>query len=964
MYSSGFLETSEMSSTNTSPTLRRSPRSPIVRKEQYIDIPPHPENRSLRSGSIPQNSRHNLTSFPEQSPRSQSRPGSLNVTRRSSRSGSRQANASGGVVGLPGAGTSSLSTGFDDLLDLSIFQQPTDFFGDYWNLEYFGTIDQSTTAFDANGFQDTTGSMPFFNQDFQYAQGLDLAPINDVEHNQVTQNLLDSMPPAFELDPNVDYLDIWNNTGLSAIPGGNSSFSDMSQVFQQPKYPDPLDSLYSTGPYYNPLPQQYTGYVPIPADPLLSQVRVLEPDYTSDRNTSRRFSNKEGNAPTVPKRKRAQQPDTDSEDDTPLVKRRRQTQTEVTQRKPAQSASSRNDSVVSESSSLGRPVQIGIVRAGQKPKKHEEKSWVRINNSTKGQTTRTARINQFAEKGPWYTCKPLPIGDWETTKFKFEYAHHFGMDQFKRHTMSARQIHEYVTEYPGNNLRIWIQVTPGDSARRYASASHSHCLFEQCPNRRWANKGTIEVGTYRVAFDEKYKAYGKGVSDPFDCAGYAHLYCVERFLDFAGICEIADVKVDDRSGLKKEPNASAAAFTFLNPKHHYEKLVAEKFVRAAQAGALHRTPEFFNYPIHAEYSKGAAKPHEHTLVFALYRTNLDHRTRSQLKQFVFRNIMPGAFQIHQGDQEVVNIDKMVMILPAYKKAVEYRKKKSFNFSDYYDQFFPEVNIRIAKCRALKAQLQAEDAAGSAPKRGGSKKRAIIEVEDDDDDEPDTDARLDDNDSDDDFEERPQPVQGSRSSPRKRQRINYSDPQDTPQAHDVYAQIPQLLPQYDNLEPQHQSQFIESPQPNTHPHTPSGRRITASDLFRNPNDGHRQWDIDALPPVDDLPPVTQEELDRILGRRQSSTTSIGPYASIMKPQRSPRSPQATRHTNRSASFNAQPVSSSKEFGANDPPSRVARAVYEQQRQERRSQRIASKLSPTTVSSTLGRVGRRRGGSPLL
>ncbi|KAJ4373179.1 hypothetical protein N0V83_003471 [Neocucurbitaria cava] len=894
---------------------------------------------------------------PKQVMEARSRAGSNVSQRRSSQAGLRQSTVSGGLVGLPGTGDLSL-------LDPALWAAPVPDLDEFFDMDAFNAneaiaTDMANNNYDANQFPHAASSQQYFEQFGQNGLGLQLGNPQIEQQDQNTfsidqqaeqtygqYNLVpvgSNFTPPLNYNNNYQYYDPWGNgytmqmqspgatPGFSAIPGGSS-------LPPLPKYPEP-EPQFMAGPYFNhsmqpPPIQQYTEYVPTeyPVDPQLLQQQgnVHEQLTNVELAESRPAIYEDHNATAKSKRKRVE-PESDSEDEEPIDRRRRQKR--PFKRSPAtHSGNSHRDSIVSESSSLHQPVKITVVRAGEKPKKCEEKSWVRVNNTTKGETTRTARINHFTDEGPKYKVKPLPVGDWEFGKFKFEYTHHNGMDEFKKRTMTARQIHEYISEFPGD-LRIWIQVTPGDSARRYASKSHSECIFEQCPNRQWANKGTIEVGTYRVAFDEKHKTYGKGVVDPFDCVAYAHLYCIERFLDFDYVCQVVDVKVDARGEMAKEPKGEAA-FTF-SGKHLAEKAIAEKFVKAAKADQLRRTPEFFAYPNHTDYKKGEPKPHDQTLVAAMFNVNWEHRTRSQLKQFVYRNIKPGSFGIHRGDQEIIMVDKKVETLKAFKKARAAKQHKNFDHSAYYDEFHPEINVRIAECLALRAQFQAEDAGGTVPARGGTKKRPYL-VNDDEDDES----------SEDDFEEigagvqrqkRAAVSQASRSSPRKKQRINYAEPQDAPVYHDVYDQVAQVVPGYQ-------------------PASANTRKQSCTQYF----------------PTQAQYAYTDEELEHVLSlaRRKSSTLSLGPYTSIMKSPnltRIPHSPLLPRYSTRTASFNAQPVTSSKEYNVNDSPSQVgvspaaARAMYDHLQQGRRSSaRLARKGSTTPSRDTVetGRVGKRR------
>lgn len=898
-----------------------------------------------------------------------SRAGSSVSTRRSPRAGSRQESVSGGVVGLPGA--------FDEFIDPHFSDANTTLFDPFLDLD---TADISVDNLNANQFENNNISQYFCDQEIQSGLGLVPSLGQDeqeglVDHTVVSDktqigtskdpsNLMlkvSTHDVAYEpADSHPDF-SAWNDhslqtiqpldttPGLSAIPGGNS-FASQLPITQQ--YPDPFALGFPTEPYFNPQIEQFNEY--ILTDPLLQKQQgdVPQQSVHVGHTASRQFILEDDEFIPKPKRKRNRiQSDSESDSDVPIIKRHRQGRP-VKQKHVSESSSARRDSTFSDHSSLSQPVNVPVVRAGEKPKKCDDKSWVRINNSTKGASTRTARINQFIEDGNKYKIKPLPIGDWETDKFKFEYNQNSGMDEFKKRTMSSRQIHEYITEYPEDYLRIWIQVTPGDAARRYASKSHSECLFEQCPNRVWAHKGTIEVGNYRVAFDEKHKRYGKGVVDPFDCVGYAHLYCMERFLDFAGICEIADVKVDTRGDMTKEPKTEAS-FIF-NKKHAPERMLAEKFIKAAKLGQLGRTPEFSNYPVHTDFKKGRPKPHEKTLVSAMFNINWEHRPRSQLKQFVTRNILPTSFGVHRGDQEIIVVDKKVEAMKVYKKAKEAYQHEYFDHSAYYSHFHPEIDVRIAECLALRARFQAEDAQGPVSARR-SRKRKMVSIDESDDERPEFTRNGDYVEEIGTEYQHQQPIafsRGSRSGRRKKQRTDTTGTHNMLQGGNiVYSQVPGYAPASNGSVSQHQGGYGESFQSNSsymqhNSGSPKSRKSSFSAIFKE---------------VEDAPAVrrlTDKELDFMMSlpRRKSSTMSIGPYNSIMKSPKtcySSRSPQTARTSLRTASFNAQPVTSSKEYNINDPPSHVTglsngtNTVYnEDYHQGRRSARLASK-TPSPV-----------------
>ncbi|USP74773.1 hypothetical protein yc1106_02047 [Curvularia clavata] len=866
------------------------------------------------------------------------------VTTRHSSAGSRNRNGSNGVLGLPSTIDPSLYDQFFDLDQLGANYGLTNDGNDFQALDNWieeNSTSLATDGFDANHLQYTE----LFQAD-QSGQGLGISFTQPEEYSnpqpsvEPTYNFQVGLDPPVEppVEPvlhnlNVETLQATSQIddttfGLSAIPGSSSFIPDMSQYldFGQPQsmYPDPSGSVYTNNPYYPATQQQYTGdYI---------ETSVMPAEY---------YNIPQQNAvQSLRKRKRSQFDSLSSEANMPINKRERRGSNVRPIKSPF---TTRSHSSVSEDNSLSKPVKLGVLKAGEKPKKCEDKPWVRINNTTKGETTRTARINQHAEEGRKYKSRDIPHGNWTSTRYTFEYSQNNGMHEFKKRTMSARQIFEYITQYPGNNLRIWIQPVASDSARRYASASHSHCRFEKCPMRVYTGKGTAEVGGYRVAFDEKHKTYGAGVTDPYDCVGYAHLYCMERFLDFAYICQVADVRVDQRVSMEKEPKGHfASAF---GPKHYQEAQLANKFVDAASRGRLAETPEFSDYPVHEEYPRGAPKPHERTLVYQLYQTNIKFRANSQMKQFIVdRKIRPGSFPVHCGDLEVRLVDKKIEMLPEVKELLKKVPKKDFNYSAYYNQFHPEIKQRIAKCIAMREKLIAgeerkkdkrsqsrkcspgsdvEDAIVVTSRRS-NKRRAVYSDSEDEDITPryapkkrKTTRGVFEDDEDSDIEEMPPPRLESRSSReglRQRERVNYAEPKDTP----PLADVPTLS--------------VTGPTETGLPsnQTFDARKESCSNMFPTNDD---EWQNFELPPGgSNSPVITQEQIDALVNavfRRKSSTLGNGPCLSAVRSSHRVRSAVP-----RKASFNPQPVTQSKEFRLDDPPARVASGQDGVERQTRR------------------------------
>jgi hypothetical protein len=147
---------------------------------------------------------------------------------------------------------------------------------------------------------------------------------------------------------------------------------------------------------------------------------------------------------------------------------------------------------------------------------------------------------------------------------------------------SPGQILEYLYEHPlhynGNGhydientrLILWIQVTPADSGRRYPYKNSDKCRFADCP----IPQNSIRKGFFRVAFDE-HTALGRQI-DPYHCAGFVHLFCLEKFCDFPRICRDLIVLPDQRI-LPEGRNKMAVT------RDHEEMVeVARTFIQSSQ----------------------------------------------------------------------------------------------------------------------------------------------------------------------------------------------------------------------------------------------------------------------------------------------------------------------------------------------------------------------------------------------
>jgi hypothetical protein len=133
-------------------------------------------------------------------------------------------------------------------------------------------------------------------------------------------------------------------------------------------------------------------------------------------------------------------------------------------------------------------------------------------------------------------------------------------------------LHNLDGDYNQQNgaLTLWIQTVPADSIRRYPSMGSDKCRFAECP----AKNNTIHKGFFRVAIDEHNRS---GIKvDPFHCAGFVHLYCLEKFINFPLLCKDLNVRPDNR--LLVEPKNKMA----ITRDHNELYKIAEDFIKNSQ----------------------------------------------------------------------------------------------------------------------------------------------------------------------------------------------------------------------------------------------------------------------------------------------------------------------------------------------------------------------------------------------
>lgn len=119
-------------------------------------------------------------------------------------------------------------------------------------------------------------------------------------------------------------------------------------------------------------------------------------------------------------------------------------------------------------------------------------------------------------------------------------------------------------------LRLRVHKTPASSAKRFPSGLK--CRFQGCPMR------TINQGQLLIVVDELSVQYPD--HDPFLNAAYYHLYCIERYCNFAEICAKLNVSAKGRDTRKEKGRRNRFVFTL-----DEEIRVIEDFVSQCCANA-------------------------------------------------------------------------------------------------------------------------------------------------------------------------------------------------------------------------------------------------------------------------------------------------------------------------------------------------------------------------------------------
>ncbi|KAK4952297.1 hypothetical protein LTR28_006638, partial [Elasticomyces elasticus] len=105
------------------------------------------------------------------------------------------------------------------------------------------------------------------------------------------------------------------------------------------------------------------------------------------------------------------------------------------------------------------------------------KPWVRITQNTNN-SPRTSKIHQYKPE-MWYHPVPAFNRNWSSGRFTFAFT---PRGELMKPTYSASELRDYLYKRPpGNSVKLWIQRTPADAARRYLGPRSSKCRLADCP---------------------------------------------------------------------------------------------------------------------------------------------------------------------------------------------------------------------------------------------------------------------------------------------------------------------------------------------------------------------------------------------------------------------------------------------------------------------------------------------------
>lgn len=294
---------------------------------------------------------------------------------------------------------------------------------------------------------------------------------------------------------------------------------------------------------------------------------------------------------------------------------------------------------------LEQEVLVNMLKSeiNKEPKREAGKPSGIVKQKKTPQNKRSANIQKAvfdAEK--YYKIIPTKPSAWgaitESGELPFQYTTEGELIPGRSYTVD--QIIEYLSKHPlhdnvgeqnhldtRSGLKLWIQRAPADGKQRYPSEISDICRFKNCP----ISNRTITKGLIRVCLDEQ--THPNFPKNPYHNAGYVHLYCLEKSLDFPQLCKDFRVLPDTRQLL--EPTNMMA----INKDHGSMEKIVEDFTQNSKPWA--------------KFDDTQVRPaawYEHSLNYQLVTEHLGRQSRSV--QTVREKRDGNSLDVHKGNLDL------------------------------------------------------------------------------------------------------------------------------------------------------------------------------------------------------------------------------------------------------------------------------------------------------------------------
>ncbi|MCJ1289031.1 hypothetical protein MMC34_000563 [Xylographa carneopallida] len=251
-----------------------------------------------------------------------------------------------------------------------------------------------------------------------------------------------------------------------------------------------------------------------------------------------------------------------------------------------------------------------------------------------------------------YEPLPAPPSTWTSTNGK-QFVYDISGELQNGTYYTVREIEDFLYQNPRRaNMMLWVQRLPADSAARYPYSESRRCRFLNCV----MSNGTINQGHHRIAFDELSSTHER--HDPMHNAGYVHLYCFEKFLDFPKIIYDLNVQAEQRD-LPLEPKKRSGWMcenkNRMMVSTHGELNVATEFIEYCQEHG--RGPLGYpHFSMRNENPPAGKLGHENTLVHRLWQMKIRHDSGT-ITAAKKRGAKASTGVGHMGNLEIENYER-------------------------------------------------------------------------------------------------------------------------------------------------------------------------------------------------------------------------------------------------------------------------------------------------------------------